>query len=138
MVSFLKDDFGGCVCMGCPSWIDSYVTTLYAYSSYTKRSFQYEDVLFFAVQTVNYRTVVVEFPRIPYRLFLSPEHFKIVREHHVMIHTDFRHCTRVMDSLNTAKRDFIEVRLYLRVDYKKACYYIKKERCTHCNRRRTQ
>lgn len=122
----LNDDQGGRVCRQCGTQDDGYVTTLLAYSAYTSRDVVRGDTLFLAAQTLNGEFVTVEFPRVPYRLFLSPDTVGLicVDELHgenlklaITRHAELRACTRRVDTLSGQYRDVVEVRFRARALY---------------------
>lgn len=125
-IATLNDDQGGRVCRQCGTQDDGYVTTLLAYSAYTSRDVVRGDTLFLAAQTLNGEFVTVEFPRVPYRLFLNPdavglicvdelygENLKLA----ITRHAELRACTRRVDSLSGQYRDVVEVRFRTRALY---------------------
>ena len=74
----LPDDGGGRVCQGCTASEFDYILTLFTYSCYTdRRSLFRGDALFVAAQTLDHQTVTIEFPRVPYRLYLTPSDFRV-------------------------------------------------------------
>ena len=122
----LDDDQGGRVCRQCGTQDDGYVKTLLVYSAYTSRDAVRGDTLFLAAQTLNGEFVTVEFPRVPYRLFLNPdavglicvdelygENLKLA----ITRHAELRACTRRVDSLSGQYRDVVEVRFRARALY---------------------
>lgn len=89
-----------------------YVDTLFAYSAYTKRDPVRGDAMFLAAQTYEHRTVVVEFSRVPYRLFLTPQDFRTIALRGEMEDAEFRHCIRTLDSFCHQQQELIEVPFY--------------------------
>ena len=120
-VAALNDDLGGHFCMKCQTPDVEYVTTLFAFSSYTKRDNVHGDRLFFATQTSDGRAVTVMFHPVPYRLFLTPPNFEAIQQQGLeflrlgmhWIHT----CTRKMDSLCNIDQELFEVRFQSRSRY---------------------
>ena len=125
---FLKDDLGGRVCMQCsPAADDDDTTTLFAYSFYTKRDSRLGDSEFLAAQTQDRRLVLVEFPSVPYRLFVTPENFGTIQQH-CLSHAEFRFCVRVLDSSSFAQREMIEVRRDSYDSYKRAYDFLERNK----------
>ena len=125
---FLKDDLGGRVCMQCSLVTDDDdddTTTLFAYSFYTKRDSRLGDSVFLAAQTQDRRSVLVEFPSVPYRLFVTPENFGTIQQH-CLSHAEFRFCVRVLDSSSLAQKEMIEVRFDSYDSYKRACDFLER------------
>ena len=116
-VLLLNDDWGGRVCPQCQTANADYVDTLFAYSAYTKQDPVRGDTLFLAAQTHEHRTVMVEFSRVPYRLFLAPQDFRTIALRGEMVHAEFRHCIRTLDSFCHQQQEFVEVRFYSRCRY---------------------
>ena len=121
-----NDDQGGRVCRQCGTQDDGYVTTLLAYSAYTSRDVVQGDTLFLAAQTLNGEFVTVEFPRVPYRLFLYPDAVGPIcvdeiygknLQLAITRHAELRACTRKVDSLSGEYRDVVEVRFRARALY---------------------
>lgn len=121
-----NDDQGGRVCRQCCTQEDGYVTTLFAYSAYTKRDAVRGDTLFLAAQTLNGEFVTVEFARVPYRLFLNPDAVGAIcvdglhgenLQLAITRHAELRACTRRVDSLSGEHRAVVEVRFHARALY---------------------
>ena len=114
----LSDDGGGRVCQECTTLESDYVASLFSYSAYTDRRPPVRgDTLFLAAQTHDYRMVTLEFPRVPYRLFLSRADFGAIQQKGGIPDAEIRSCTRTVDSLGSVEQELIEVRLYSRSRY---------------------
>ena len=84
------------------------------------------DTLFVAAQTLNGEFVTVEFPRVPFRLFLNPdavgpicvdERYGKNLQLAITRHAELRACTRRVDSLSGESREVVEVRFRARSSY---------------------
>ena len=116
--SILPDDGGGRVCQGCTASECDYILTLFTYSCYTDRhSFFRGDTLFLAAQTLDHKTVTIEFPRVPYRLYLTPSDFRDIQKKGGVPDAEIRSCIRTLDSSCSDGQEFIEVRVYSRMRY---------------------
>ena len=122
----LNDDQGGRVCRQCGTQDDGYVMTLLTYSAYTSRDVVRGDTLFLAAQTLNGEFVTVEFPRVPYRLFLNPDTVGPIcvdelygknLQLAITRHAELRACTRRVDSASGEYRNLVEVRFRARALY---------------------
>ena len=117
--SILPDDGGGRVCQECNASDFDYIFTLFTYSCYTNRynSLFRGDALFLAAQTLDHKTVTIEFPRVPYRLYLTPSDFRVIQKKGGVADVEIRSCFRTLDSSRSGGQEFIEVRVYSRTRY---------------------
>ena len=117
--SILPDDGGGRVCQDCNASDFDYIFTLFTYSCYTNRynSLFRGDALFLAAQTLDHKTVTIEFPRVPYRLYLTPSDFRVIQKKGGVADAEIRSCFRTLDSSRSGGQEFIEVRVYSRTRY---------------------
>ena len=117
--SILPDDGGGRVCQECTASKCDYILTLFTYSCYTNRynSLSRGDSLFLVAQTLDYQTATIEFPRVPYRLYLTPSDFAVIQKEGGVTDAEIRSCFRTLDSSRSDGQEFIEVRFYSRIRY---------------------
>lgn len=127
-----NDDWGGRVCRQCNTPIDGYISTLYAYSAYTKRDAFRGDSLFLAAHTDDDELVTVEFTRVPYRLYLQHESAKACMDgiygrnlqSTIEHYAEFRVCTRRIDSRGE-ERKLVELRFRSRKWYMEVYQHLK-------------